>query len=87
MQIGSLRFEGIGPFYLRSVESARASVLAETVQVTLYAALDDQEKKIVQIETQMTPKAAQELAGYLLDAALKACGNQSPSDGQSLDSV
>jgi hypothetical protein len=76
MQAGGLRFEGNGPFYLCAIDSAKASVLAETVQLTLYAKTEDPGQKLVQIETQMTPGAAQELANYLLHAASKAVNNR-----------
>jgi hypothetical protein len=69
VEAGSLKFEGDGPFYLRAIESAKASVLAETVQLTLYAQIEDRGQGLVQIETQMTPRAAQELANHLLRAA------------------
>jgi hypothetical protein len=41
VHLGLVKFEGTGPFYLRAVESAKARVLAETVQLTLYAQIDD----------------------------------------------
>jgi hypothetical protein len=70
VQLSLVKFEGSGPFYLRAVERAKASGLGETVQLTLYAQSDQSGAKLVQIETQMTPRAAQELANHLLRAAL-----------------
>jgi hypothetical protein len=69
MRAGSVKFEGRGPFYLRTVEHARASVLANTIQLTLFALVEGQGQALVQIETQMTPGAAEELANTLLRAA------------------
>lgn len=71
MQVSSVKFEGIGPFYLRAVEHAKASVLENTIQVTLFARTEEQGDSLVQIETQMTPDTAQELANMLLHAANK----------------
>jgi hypothetical protein len=72
VRAGSLNFEGEGPFYLRAIETATASVLDETVQLTLYAQIENRGQGLVQIETQMTPHAAQELANYLLRAVDRA---------------
>jgi hypothetical protein len=72
VQLSLVKFEGTGPFYLRAVERAKASVLNETVQLTLYAQVDDRVPKLVQIETQMTACAAEELAKFLLRAAIEA---------------
>jgi putative intracellular protease/amidase len=72
MSASSVKFEGKGPFYLRTVEHATASVLANTIQVTLFALVDGKGQTLVQIETQMTPGAAEELANALLRAADKA---------------
>jgi hypothetical protein len=69
MAKGSVKFEGSGPFYLRTVELATASVLANSVQLTLYALVEEQGQTLVQIETQMTFGAAEELANALLRAA------------------
>ena len=71
MPLSSVRFEGNGPFYLRAVEHARASVLENTVQLTLFARVEERGLSLVQIETQMTPGAAEELANTLLRAANK----------------
>jgi hypothetical protein len=68
MRAGSVKFEGRGPFYLRTVEHARATVLANTIQLTLFALAEGQGQTLVQIETQMTPGAAEELANTLLRA-------------------
>lgn len=59
-----LRFEGEGPFYLRTIEHAKASALDDTIQLTLYA-IADTNRGLVQIETQMTFGAAEELASTL----------------------
>lgn len=72
MRAGSVKFEGRGPFYLRTVEHARASVLANTIQLTLFALVEGQGQTLVQIETQMTPGAAEELANTLLRATCEA---------------
>jgi hypothetical protein len=72
MQAGSMKFEGLGPFYLRAVEHAKASVLENTIQLTLFARIEDQKNSLVQIETQMTPNAAEDLANMLLHATSKA---------------
>lgn len=72
MQAGSVKFEGSGPFYLRAVEHAKASVLENTIQLTLFARIEDQKNSLVQIETQMTPNAAEHLANMLLHATSKA---------------
>lgn len=69
MPAGSVKFEGRGPFYIRTVEHATASVLNNTIQVTLFALVEEQGQTLVQIETQMTPGAAEELANTLLRAA------------------
>jgi len=68
---GSVKFKGRGPFYLRAVERAQASALENTVQVTLFARVEERGQSLVQIETQMTPSAAEELANTLLRAANK----------------
>lgn len=68
----SLKFEGLGPFYLRAVRSADASALENTIQLTLYAQVDEHAQSLVQIETQMTPDAAQIFADMLLRAAERA---------------
>jgi len=75
---GSVKFEGPGPYYLRSVNHARASVLANTIQLTLFASVEQQGQSLVQIETQMTPCAAEELANTLLQAiaALNSVADQ-----------
>jgi len=72
MQVGNIKFEGTGPFYLRAVEHASASVLEDTIQLTLYAWVEERGPSLVQIETQMTPGAAEELANTLLRAANKS---------------
>lgn len=69
MQVGSVKFEGIGAFYLRAVEHARASALENTIQLTLFARIEERGQSLVQIETQMTPGAAEDLANTLLRAA------------------
>jgi hypothetical protein len=68
---GSVKFKGRGPFYLRAVERAHASALENTVQVTLFARVEERGQSLVQIETQMTPSAAEDLANTLLRAANK----------------
>ena len=65
MASGSVKFEGNGPFYIRSVKYTRASVLADTVQLSLFAAVEGVDQILVQIETQMTLDAAEELANTL----------------------
>jgi len=65
---GSVKFEGTGPYYLRSVNHARASVLGNTIQLTLFALVEEQGQTPIQIETQMTSGAAEELANTLLRA-------------------
>ena len=62
MAAGSLTFQGKGPFYLRTVEHATARVLDDTIQLTLYALVEEHGLTPVQIETQMTSGAAGELA-------------------------
>lgn len=74
MQVGRVEFEGDGPFYLRAVEGGKASILAETIQLTLYAKIDGREQKVVQIETQMSPPAAIAFANQLLKAASEIRG-------------
>jgi hypothetical protein len=69
MATGNLRFDGKGPYYLRAVEHATASALDETIQLTLYASVNDAEEKLVKIETQMTFDAAEDLAKALRKAA------------------
>ena len=68
MAAGSVKFEGKGPFYLRSVKHAKACALDNTIQLTLYALVERGGQTLVQIETQMTPGAAEELASTLLHA-------------------
>jgi hypothetical protein len=68
MRVGSVKFEGNGPVYLRTIKHAKASVLADTIQLTLFALVEGQGQDLVQIETQMTPGAALELAHTLLCA-------------------
>jgi hypothetical protein len=65
---GSVKFEGTGPYYLRSVNHAKASVLANTIQLTLFALVEERGQTLIQIETQMTSDAAEELANTLLRA-------------------
>ena len=65
---GNVKFEGTGPYYLRSVNHARASVLGDTIQLTLFASVEEREQTLIQIETQMTSGAAEELANTLLRA-------------------
>ena len=67
MRAGSVKFRGRGPFYLRTVECATASFLENSVQLTLYAQVEER-GSLVQIETQMTLGAAEELANTLLRA-------------------
>jgi hypothetical protein len=73
---GSVTFEGNGPFYLRSVERATATALANTVQLTLYATTEGEGQKLVRIETQMTFDAAAGLASTLGRALDEAASNQ-----------
>ena len=68
MPHGTVKLEGSAPFYLRTVEHATARTLANTIQLTLYAQVEGQEPALVQIETQMTPCAAEELASTLYRA-------------------
>ena len=77
MQAGSVKFEGAGPYYLRAVDHATASALGNTIQLTLYASVEERGQSPVQIETQMTPRAAELLANTLLQAAklLERSGN------------
>jgi hypothetical protein len=75
MATGNLRFDGRGPYYLRAVEHATASALDETIQLTLYASVDDTEEKLVKIETQMTFDAAEDLAKALWKAAGETSNN------------
>lgn len=70
MQADIVRFEGNGPFYLREVKRANAGYLDHTIQLTLHAVADEQ--GAVQIETQMTPRAAMELVERLLHALRSA---------------
>jgi hypothetical protein len=62
MLAGAIKFEGRGPFYLRVVQHAKACALDNTIQLTLFALVEGQGQLPVQIETQMTSGAAQELA-------------------------
>jgi hypothetical protein len=64
-----IKFEGKGPFYLRMIEHVKASALEKTVQLTLFAQIEEQGRSLVQIETQMTPDVAVELANTLLRVA------------------
>ena len=66
MPKGNVIFEGDGPFYIRTVEHAIASSLDHTVQLTFYITVEGE--KLVQIETQMTAEAAEELAHTLIRA-------------------
>jgi hypothetical protein len=75
MQAGGVKFEGDGPFYLRAVESANASVLENTIQLTLYAWVDEPAQKLVRIETQMTARTAEQFATHLSRAASEAAGS------------
>lgn len=75
MATGNLRFDGRGPYYLRAVEHATASALDETIQLTLYASVDDAEEKLVKIETQMRFDAAENLAKALWKAAAETSDN------------
>lgn len=72
----SLQFNGKGPFYLRTVEHAKASALDNTIQLTLYALVEGQGQALVQIETQMAWQAAEVLASTL-DRALDDVGRDS----------
>lgn len=72
MAESSVKFQGSGPFYIRTVEHAIATALANTVQLTLYAAVEEENPTLIQIETQMTPCAAQELASTLNRALSEA---------------
>ena len=65
MAEGSVTFKGNGPFYLRTVERATATALANTVQLTLYATTEGEGPALVRIETQMTFDAAAGLASTL----------------------
>jgi hypothetical protein len=73
MATGDVKFEGKGPFYLRTVAHAKACALADTIQLTLYAMVEGQGQTLVQIETQMTSVAAEELA-ITLSRALDESG-------------
>jgi hypothetical protein len=64
-----IKFEGEGPFYLRMIEHVRASALENTVQITLFAQVEEKGRLRVQIETQMSPNVAVELANTLLRVA------------------
>jgi hypothetical protein len=75
MAAGSVTFEGNGPFYLRTVERATATALANTVQLTLYATTDGEERRLVRIETQMTFAAAAGLASTLNRALAQAAAD------------
>lgn len=75
MATGNLRFDGRGPYYLRAVEHATASALDETIQLTLYASVDNAEEKLVKIETQMRFDAAEDLAKALWKAAAETSDN------------
>ena len=68
MSTGNVKLEGSGPFYLRTVEHAHATALCNTIQLTLFALVEGKGQTLVQIETQMTPGAAEELANALLRA-------------------
>jgi hypothetical protein len=74
---GSVTFEGNGPFYLRTVERASATALANTVQLTLYATAEGEGQKLVRIETQMTFGAAAGLASTLGRALDQAASDPS----------
>lgn len=69
MSTGHLKFEGGGPFYLRAVEHATANALNDTIQLTLYALVDDAEMRLGKIETQMLSGTAEDFAKALLKAA------------------
>jgi hypothetical protein len=78
MAASSVKFEGKGPFYIRTVEHATANALADTIQLTLYVLADEQEPTLVRIETQMTSGAAEELAITLtraLDETVQEIGS------------
>lgn len=75
MGTGNLRSDGRGPYYLRALEHATASALDETIQLTLYASVDDPEEKLVKIETQMRFDAAEDLAKALWKAAAETSHN------------
>lgn len=68
MTNSAIKFEGTGPFYFRTVDHATARALANTVQLTLFASVNEREESLVQIETQMTPDAAAQLAKSLLQS-------------------
>lgn len=72
MAMGSVHFTGNGPFHLRAVQHAKACALDATIQLTLYATVDGQEPRLVQIETQMDLPAAEELKSTLMRALDKA---------------
>jgi hypothetical protein len=73
---GSVTFQGKGPFYLRTVEHATARILDNTIQLTLYALVEERGQTLVQIETQMTSGAAGELANTLIHALNQATSGE-----------
>lgn len=72
---GSVTFQGTGPFYVRTVERATAKILDNTIQLTLYALVEERGQTLIQIETQMTAGAAVELATTIIHA-LQASGGE-----------
>ncbi len=76
MAAGSVTFQGEGPFYLRTVEHATAKILDNTIQLTLHALVEQHGQTLVQIETQMTSRAAGELASTLIHALNQATSGE-----------
>lgn len=72
MSTGCLKCEGGGPFYLRAVEHATANALDDTVELTLYALVDDADMRLIKIETQMLSGTAEDFAKALMKAATEA---------------
>ena len=82
MSTSTLTFSGRGPFYLRKVEHARANALDNTIQLTMFAQVEGQDHELVQIETQMTLRAAELLADTLAYAINDAARNAVSQDVQ-----
>jgi hypothetical protein len=61
MPVGSVKFEGRGPFYLRALEHARASVLENTIQLTHFARVEERGQSLVQIRA--AGQTAREIGG------------------------
>ena len=65
-------FEGPPPFDLAAAQSAMATFVGETVELTLNVPAPKQGPHLVPVRVRMTAAIARDLAGQLLEAAIHA---------------